>query len=81
VLLTGAPGLSGYPISRAAMVGSGTVYLILAKLEKQGWVDSDWDPDPPPGVPGRRRFYRLTTEGRRESLQVLGLPDRAEEGQ
>lgn len=74
VLLTGAQGLSGYPIGRAAMVGSGSVYLILARLERLGWVSSEWEtPNPLPDGHGRRRFYRLTDEGRRHALEVLGL--------
>ena len=73
VLLSGAPQLSGYPISRAAMVGAGNVYIILRRMENLGWVASDWDPDPPPGMEGRRRFYELTAEGRRRVLEVLGL--------
>jgi DNA-binding PadR family transcriptional regulator len=71
VLLSGASGLSGYPISRAAMVGAGTVYLILDRLENLGWVEAEWevrDDDRP-----RRRFYRLTTGGRARVLEVLGL--------
>lgn len=76
VLLSGAPRLSGYPISRAAMVGSGSVYLILARLERLGWVTSEWEtPDPLPPDCGRRRFYRLTPDGRKQVLEVLGLSE------
>ena len=76
VLLTGASRLSGYPISRAAMVGSGTVYIILAHLEGLGWVSSEWEtPNPLPDGQGRRRFYRLTTFGRERVLDLLGLED------
>jgi DNA-binding PadR family transcriptional regulator len=74
VLLTGASRLSGYPIGRAAMTGSGSVYLILARLERLGWVSSEWEtPNPLPDGSGRRRFYELTPEGRRRVLEVLGL--------
>jgi len=44
---------------------SGTIYPILARLERIGWVESDWeDPDAhiAEGRP-RRRYYRLTREG------------------
>jgi PadR family transcriptional regulator, regulatory protein PadR len=76
VLLSGARELSGYPISRAAMVGSGTVYIILARLEQLGWVASEWqDPNPLPPGWGRRRFYRLTPFGRERVLDLLGLKD------
>ena len=74
VLLTGASRLSGYPISRAAMVGSGTVYIILAHLEGLGWAVSEWEtPNPLPEGQGRRRFYRLTPFGRERVLELLGL--------
>jgi DNA-binding PadR family transcriptional regulator len=72
VLLTGAGNLSGYPISRAAQVGSGQVYVSLARLEREGWVDSDWG-DGPPGR--RRRYYRLTPTGRVRALASLGLAE------
>src|SRR5208282_1432231 len=47
---------------------SGTIYPILARLERIGWVDSDWeDPDAhiAEGRP-RRRYYRLTRAGEEE---------------
>lgn len=75
VLLAGAGELSGYPISRAAQVGSGHVYTILGRLERLGWVESDWQQDPPAGQPGRRRFYRLTARGRSGAMMALGLKE------
>lgn len=71
VLLTGASRLSGYPISRAAQVGAGHVYVILAGLERRGWATSDWEDGKPEGQ--RRRFYRLTPEGRTGAMELLGL--------
>lgn len=81
VLLSAARELSGYPISRAAMVGAGSVYLILARLEGLGWVASEWqDPNPLPPGQGRRRFYQLTPLGRERVLDLLGLKDGSDEG-
>jgi DNA-binding PadR family transcriptional regulator len=76
-LLTGAPRLSGYPLSRLAQVGSGTVYIVLDRLENRGWVEGEWeDPNPLPAGKGRRRFYRLTPKGRAAVTYLLGLePD------
>jgi DNA-binding PadR family transcriptional regulator len=71
-LLSGASNLSGYPVARAAQVGYGKVYVILARLEREGWADSDWGPET---GHGRRRFYRLTGTGRRHALAMLGLED------
>jgi DNA-binding PadR family transcriptional regulator len=68
-LLSGASNLSGYPIGRAAQVGSGRVYVTLAKLEKQAyWVVRDQ-------VPGGRAFYRLTPAGRHAVMGLCGLED------
>ena len=72
MLLSGAPELGGYTIARAAMTGFGRVYAILARLERLGWVEGHWESPQPPGRP-RRRFYRLTGEGRSQSLAALGL--------
>lgn len=71
VLLTGASNLSGYPLSRAAQVGSGSVYITLAKLERQEWVEGEWGEYTPNG--GRRRYYHLTPYGRIRALRALGL--------
>lgn len=73
-LLSGASNLSGYPLSRAAMVGSGSVYVILARLERRlGGVAGEWGEFTPNG--GRRRYYRLTPEGRTRVMELLGLKD------
>lgn len=72
VLLSGATDLSGYPICRAAMTGSGTVYYLLWRLEDAGWVASEWGPVfTDDGL--RRRFYRLTPYGRQQAYELLGL--------
>ena len=71
-LLTNATNLSGYPLSRAAQVNSGTVYIVLSRLEEADapWVVGEWGP----GEEGhRRRFYRLTPYGRIRALRMLGL--------
>jgi DNA-binding PadR family transcriptional regulator len=73
-LLAGLPRMSGYPLCRLAQVGSGTVYPVLERLEKRGWVESEWeDPNPLPPGQGRRRFYRLTPAGRKNILRLLGV--------
>lgn len=72
VLLTGAGKLSSYPIARAAQVSGGHVYVILARLEREGWVASAWE-DRPVNPAQRRRFYQLTRVGRAQALTLLGL--------
>ena len=52
----------GLQIIKAAARPAGTVYPILERLERAGWVTSAWEEsDDRPGP--RRRFYRLTAEG------------------
>ena len=43
---------------------SGTLYPILVRLERAGWVGSRWE-EADPVTEGRpnRRYYRLTAEG------------------
>lgn len=43
-------------------VSPGTLYPILHRMEKAGWLRCDVDPD---GGPRATRFYRLTGKGRR----------------
>jgi DNA-binding transcriptional ArsR family regulator len=71
VLLTDAGGLGSYTISRAAMTGSGTVYRVLNKLERAGWVTGRREG--PAALATYRRLYRLTEEGRVRVLELLGL--------
>lgn len=64
-------GLSGYPLSRLAQVGSGTVYVALARLEGLGWVDRRRQD----GYAEHPRFsYTLTDEGRVAVRALLRLP-------
>lgn len=79
-LLSGASNLSGYPLSRAAQVASGNVYVILHRLEREDWVAGEWEQDPPAHQQGqRRRFYRLTPVGREHAMAMLGLKGAGDE--
>ena len=72
VLTAAAPGpIHGYAIGRwirassdeALQVDEGALYPALHRLEKRGWLTSDW------GLSERGReakFYRLTRLGRRQ---------------
>lgn len=75
-LLTDAADLAGWPLARTAQVTASRVYVLLARLENAGHVTGEWeerDDDKP-----RRRFYRLTPEGRVWALGELGLTPRRE---
>ena len=57
-------GVSGADIGRATSLASGTLYPILFRLEKSGWVRSQWECVEPTEVKRpRRRLYRLTRTG------------------
>lgn len=71
VLLTGADNLSGYPIGRAAAISFASVYNALDRLENAGWITGEFEGQP--GARPRRRFYRLTPEGRSLATGLLGL--------
>ena len=46
--------------SRAVLASEGTLYPLLARLRKRGWVETRWQPSDS-GPP--RRYYTLTGEG------------------
>lgn len=53
---------------------SGTLYPILVRLERAGWVESHWE-DIDPVAQGRpsRRYYRLTADGAVEARREVAL--------
>jgi PadR family transcriptional regulator PadR len=56
--------LAGADIFNRTKMFSGTLYPVLARLEKAGWLVSDWeDIDPTLAGRPRRRLYRLTAVG------------------
>src|SRR5581483_1576339 len=53
----------GFALGRATGLPSGTIHPILARLEKIGWVTSDWEQiDPSEQGRPRRRYYRLNPD-------------------
>jgi len=57
-------GISGADISKATGIASGTLYPILFRLEKAGWLSSQWEDGHPSelGRP-RKRLYQPTSLG------------------
>lgn len=61
----------GYGIARyledasgeALSVGEGSLYPALYRMEKKGWIASEWRASE---LGRRAKFYRLTAEGRRQ---------------
>jgi PadR family transcriptional regulator, regulatory protein PadR len=52
----------GLRVVRATDRPTGSVYPILERLERAGWVVSVWEDDPERSGP-RRRLYELTPDG------------------
>lgn len=63
---------------REAGLASGTVYPLLDRLGELGWVASRWesDDDPPRATGPRRRFWRLTDDGRNHAAAVLASTEK-----
>ena len=61
----GRGGVFGLEIIKATDFRGGTVYPILAELEKLGWIAGDWEDADVAAEQRRprRRYYRLTGEG------------------
>ena len=69
--LDGEPTFHGFGLAQAMgesrsgkLIGHGTLYKALGRLEEMGLLDSRWEDDPPDGRP-RRRLYELTAAGAR----------------
>ena len=66
----------GLEIGSHAVLPSGTVHPILARLEGLGWLDSGWeDVDPSAAGRPRRRFYRLTAAGAAQAEAAMEAAD------
>ena len=61
----------GYDLMKAARLPSGTLYPMLARLEDEGLVTSEWEPRQPEGGRPPRKYYRLTGEGARVARMEL----------
>ena len=72
--------LAGSDIAHRTRMLSGTLYPILIRLEKAGWLHSEWEQlDPREAGRPRKRFYRLTPLGQakaNEALAELGVAHR-----
>ena len=70
--------LAGSDIWRQTGILSGTLYPILMRLERAGWLESKWEVlDPRETGRPRRRLYRLTGLGynkTRSALAELSVP-------
>lgn len=68
------PPTSKYGIQVCEETGlpRGTAYLILARLEDHGWLQSEWeDIDPHTEGRPRRRYYTFTPDGIERAREAL----------
>ncbi|CCH35277.1 PadR family transcriptional regulator [Actinosynnema sp. NPDC047251] len=75
VLLDGAHPRWGLEIIKLTGRPSGSVYPLLDRLERAGWVTSSWDDDAERRGP-RRRMYVLTPDGAQEAVKVCARKSR-----
>jgi PadR family transcriptional regulator, regulatory protein PadR len=64
----------GLELCHTAGLPSGTIYPLLDRLERAGWLAGGWE-DINPAVEGRRRryYYRLTPDGAERARQALAV--------
>ena len=60
----------GYALSQQTSLASGTLYPILMRLDKLGWLETRWEEEPAAGRPPRH-LYRLTADGREWAREEL----------
>lgn len=69
----------GYELSQKANVKSGTLYPLLIRLERLGYLEAEWQESSGLGRPPRHA-YRLTSEGhslaREQALETATKPPR-----
>ncbi len=55
----------GFDIMDATGLPSGTVYPALRRMETEGWISSEWEPDKKASAEQRpaRKYYRITRAG------------------
>jgi PadR family transcriptional regulator PadR len=62
----------GLEIIKATGLSSGTLYPILLRLERAGWVQSRWEGiDPVQARRPARRYYQLTNDGAAQARTSL----------
>ena len=71
----------GYDLMKATRLPSGTLYPMLARLQRDGLVDSVWESRPADsGGRPPRKYYRLTAEGARTARVELAAASKPPSG-
>lgn len=62
----------GLEIGKSSGLASGTLYPILDRLVREGWLEAQWENvDPAEAGRPRRRYYKLTGQGEVEAVRAL----------
>jgi PadR family transcriptional regulator, regulatory protein PadR len=59
----------GYELCQLTGIKSGTLYPLLIRWEKQGYLEAEWQAPAGPGRPPRHA-YRLSVEGHRFAREI-----------
>jgi len=78
-LLDAGESTWGLAVIKASGRPAGSVYPILDRLERSGWVTSAWADEPDRPGP-RRRYYELTGDGARAARTLANARGRAAVG-
>jgi len=72
IISSGHLELAGADVGRETKLRSGTLYPILYRLERAGWLSSRWETEEPEhlGRP-RRRLYQVTATGARKAQAAM----------
>ena len=62
--------LAGADVQKRGPLASGTLYPILMRLQKLGWLETRWEQETTAGRPPRH-LYRLTGNGREWAREEL----------
>ena len=69
-LRSGGPDIWGLQVIKESGRAPGTVYPILDRLERAGWIRSKWEDDEARPGP-RRRLCEFTAEGATAAVELL----------
>jgi PadR family transcriptional regulator PadR len=70
LLESGGAAVFGLEIMKRSGRPSGTIYPILERLERQGWIASEWEEHTDTQL-RRRRVYTFTPEGAEAAREVV----------
>jgi PadR family transcriptional regulator PadR len=63
--------LHGWEIMKRTKRSGPTVYGVLERLEDRGWIVGSWEEQPADANTPRRRYYRLTPNGKAFAEQTI----------